>query len=108
MSAASDASWVAALFAVDPVGLAGVLVRSQVQPARDQWLQLLRELLPAGGVHRIPFNISDGRLLGGLDLAATLKANRPVAERGVLAASDGGARGSLRESSGACWDRCLR
>lgn len=90
MSAASDASWVAALFAVDPVGLAGVLVRSQVQPARDQWLQLLRELLPAGGVHRIPFNISDGRLLGGLDLAATLKANRPVAERGVLAASDGG------------------
>ena len=32
----------------------------------------------------------DGRLLGGLDLAATLKAGRPVAERGLLAEADGG------------------
>ncbi|MFY7960971.1 MAG: magnesium chelatase subunit D, partial [Elsteraceae bacterium] len=32
----------------------------------------------------------DGRLLGGLDLAATLQAGRPIAERGLLAEVDGG------------------
>jgi magnesium chelatase subunit D len=92
MSAAGDAALVASLFAVDPVGTGGVCLRSQVHPARDQWLQLLRALLPVDSpLRRIPFSIGDGRLLGGLDLVATLKAKRPVAERGVLAASDGGA-----------------
>jgi magnesium chelatase subunit D len=91
MSAASDASLIAALLAVDPAGLGGVCLRSQVHPLRDQWVHLLRELLPAGTpLRRIPCNIADGRLLGGLDLAATLRANRPIAERGVLAESDGG------------------
>jgi magnesium chelatase subunit D len=91
MSAVHDASLAASLFAVDPVGTGGVCVRSLVSPARDQWLQLLRDLLPSGTpLRRIPFNIADGRLLGGLDLVATLKANRPIAESGVLALSDGG------------------
>lgn len=87
----NDAALVAALFAVDPVGTGGVCLRSPVHPARDQWLHLLRGLLPpATALRRIPCNIEDGRLLGGLDLVATLKANRPVAERGALAATDGG------------------
>jgi magnesium chelatase subunit D len=91
MNAAHEAAMVASLFAVDPAGTGGVCLRSQVHPARDQWLQLLRELLPEGTpLRRIPFNIPDGRLLGGLDLAATLQANRPIAERGVLAVCDGG------------------
>jgi magnesium chelatase subunit D len=91
VSAAEDASLAASLFAVDPAGLGGVCLRSPVQPARTQWLELLRGLLPpAVAVRRIPFNIADDRLLGGLDLTATLRANRPVAERGALAASDGG------------------
>jgi magnesium chelatase subunit D len=91
MSAADDASLAASLFAVDPAGIGGVCVRSPVSPARDQWLQLLRDLLPPGTpLRRIPFNIADGRLLGGLDLIATLKANRPIAESGVLAMSDRG------------------
>ena len=34
-------------------------------------------------------HITDSRLLGGLDLAATLRAGRPVAERRLLADSDG-------------------
>ena len=33
---------------------------------------------------------ADSRLLGGLDLNATLRAGRPVAERGLLAEADGG------------------
>jgi magnesium chelatase subunit D len=91
MSVVDDAAMVAALFAVDPVGTGGVCLHSQVQPMRELWLELLHDLLPAAApIKRIPCNISDGRLLGGLDLAATLKTNRPVAEQGVLAASDGG------------------
>ncbi len=91
MSAAGDAALAASLFAVDPAGLGGVCLRSLVQPARADWLMMLRSLLPAAlPLRRVPFNIADGRLLGGLDLAATLRANRPIAERGVLAASDGG------------------
>ncbi|MGD0503650.1 MAG: magnesium chelatase subunit D [Steroidobacteraceae bacterium] len=91
MSAAQDAAWAAALFAVDPAGLGGVCLHSLVQPARIQWLEMLRDLLPpAVPVRRIPFNISDGGLLGGLDLTATLASNRPIAARGALAATDGG------------------
>ena len=91
MSAAGDTALAASLFAVDPVGLGGVCLRSLAQPARANWLEMLRALLPSTApLRRIPFNIADGRLLGGLDLVATLRANRPVAERGVLAAADGG------------------
>jgi magnesium chelatase subunit D len=91
VSAAGDAALAASLLAVDPAGLGGVCLRSLVQPARGDWLTMLRSLLPAAlPMRRIPFNIADGRLLGGLDLAATLRANRPIVERGVLAASDGG------------------
>ncbi len=91
MSAAGDAALAASLFAVDPAGLGGVCLRSLVQPARSDWLEMLRDLLPSAvPLRRMPFNIADGRLLGGLDLVATLRANRPVAERGVLASSDGG------------------
>ncbi len=91
MSTPGDAALVAALFAVDPAGTGGVCIRSLVHPARDQWLQLLRDLLPADtAFRRVPFNIADGRLLGGLDLAATIQTQRLVAERGVLSAADGG------------------
>jgi magnesium chelatase subunit D len=90
VNAADDASLAASVFAVDPAGLGGVCLRSLVQPARAQWLDIVRDLLPGAPVRRIPCNIADGRLLGGLDLTATLRANRPIAERGVLAATDGG------------------
>jgi Mg-chelatase subunit ChlI len=39
---------------------------------------------------KIPLHCSESRLLGGLDLAATLRAGRPVAERGLLQECDGG------------------
>jgi magnesium chelatase subunit D len=81
----------AALFAVDPIGSAGISVRALPGPVRDLWLDLLRELLPADKpFRRIPLHIADGRLLGGLDLSATLRAGRPIAERGLLAEADGG------------------
>ena len=86
-----DAALAAALFAVDPFGTGGVALRSLSGPVRDRWLQLLREYLPSGAPFRkLPIHVTDGRLLGGLDLAATLRTGRPVAERGILAEADGG------------------
>lgn len=87
----ADATVTAALFAVDPAGLGGVALRAAAGPVRDQWLALLRQLLPAGTPQRrIPLNTTDASLLGGLDLAATLQCGRPVAQPGVLAQADGG------------------
>lgn len=81
----------AALFAIDPSGLQGILLRGQPGPARDQWLLQLRSLLPAGTPwRRLPVSVSDDRLLGGVDLSATLKRGRLVVERGLLAESHEG------------------
>ena len=85
----ADAVLAAALLAVDPAGLGGVALRAQAGPVRDRWLARAAELLP-GTLRRVPLHINDERLLGGLDLAATLKAGRPVAQRGLLAEADGG------------------
>ena len=87
----SDAVSAAQLFAVDPIGTGGVLVRSRAGPVRDRWLAILRgALLPSRPLRHLPLHIADGRLLGGLDLNATLLAGRPVAEHGLLAEADGG------------------
>lgn len=86
-----EAVGVAALFAVDPVGTGGVLLRSRAGPLRERWLGFLEQLLPPSAPRRrVPLNVADSRLLGGLDLAATLTAGRAVVERGILADSDGG------------------
>lgn len=86
----SDAATAAQLFAVDPVGTGGVLVRSRAGPVRERWLTMLRAAVPISQpLKRLPLHIADGRLLGGLDLNATLLAGRPVAERGLLAEADG-------------------
>ncbi|WP_232630521.1 magnesium chelatase subunit D, partial [Methylobacterium sp. Leaf118] len=84
-----EALRVLTLFAADPHGLGGIVVRSGAGPVRDVWLDLLRARL-AGPVRRLPPGIGDDRLIGGLDLPATLRAGRPVAQRGVLAEVDGG------------------
>ncbi len=81
----------ASLFAVDPVGTGGVVIRALPGPARDGWLQCLNGLLPQGTpLRRVPLHINDERLLGGLDLSATLQAGRPIAQQGVLTLADGG------------------
>lgn len=86
-----DAVLAAVLMTVDPVGTGGVSLRALPGPVRDQWLSIMRDLQPAGTPQRrVPLHVSDGRLLGGLDLAATLNAGRPVAERGLLVEADGG------------------
>jgi magnesium chelatase subunit D len=86
-----DAILAAALLAVDPAGLGGAALRSGPGPARDRWLHALREALaPGAPIAKIPAHIGDERLLGGLDLALTLSAGRPIAQRGLLSDCDGG------------------
>ena len=87
----ADASLAAALVAVDPHGLAGVSLRSRAGPVRERWIEMLRTLLPAHTpIRKMPLHVKDERLFGGLDLAATLKAGRPVVQRGLFAEADGG------------------
>ena len=90
-SAWADAAWALTLFAADPVGLGGIAVRAGAGPVRDHFLTLLHDLLPLGTpIRRLPLHAGDDRLLGGLDLAATLRAGRPVVQKGLLAEADGG------------------
>lgn len=87
----SDALLAIALFAADPAGLGGIALRARAGPVRERWLQLLASALtPARKLCRVPAHIDDDRLLGGLDLAASLQAGRPVVQAGLLAQADGG------------------
>ena len=79
-----DALIAAQLCAIDP-GLGGMVLRGGDGDVHDA-------IVAAVGlsVRKIPVHIDDERLLGGLDLAATLAADRPVARKGLLAEADGG------------------
>ena len=83
------ASLAAAVFAVDPLG-SGVLVRAGAGPARDELMTRIAGALAPMRLSRAPADIADDRLIGGLDVAATLRAGKPIAETGVLAAAHGG------------------
>ena len=84
-----DALLAARLFAADPIGMGGVIVRAGAGPVRDAWLACLADRLP-DPPRRMPASIGEDRLLGGIDLSATLAAGRPIAQRGLLSESDGG------------------
>lgn len=87
----SDAMLAAAVFSAAPSRFGGIAIRGQPGPVRDKLLAFLTGLLPCSApVRRVPLNIPDSRLLGGLDLAATLQSGRAIAERGLLSQADGG------------------
>jgi len=80
-----------ALLAVDPEGLGGVVMLRPSHAAAARWTQALRTLM--GGevpLRRLPIHATDDRVLGGLDLSATLATGRRVVMRGVLAEAHGG------------------
>ena len=79
----ADAGLAAALLAVDP-GLGGAVLRARAGPARDAWMEMFARLAADRPMVRVPPGIEDDRLLGGLDLAATLAAGRPVRSAGLL------------------------
>ena len=85
----ADAATAAALIAIDPAGLVGAIIRARPGDVRDRWVAHLAALMD-GPKRRLPIGVDEDRLLGGLDLTATLQAGRAVAQRGVLAEADGG------------------
>jgi magnesium chelatase subunit D len=90
-SAWFDAQTTAALLAIDPHGLGGICVKSQFGPIRDAWFAFLEtQIAPGAHFQKIPLQIQDEQLLGGLDLEATLQYGKPVYSTGLLAKSHGG------------------
>ena len=80
----AQARLAAALLAVDP-GLRGVVLTARAGPARDAWLEYYKSLADEDAVwRRIPAAVNDEALLGGIDLAATLKTGRAVQRAGLL------------------------
>lgn len=91
LPANSDAAWAAALLAVDCHGLGGAVLRGRPDGARDAWLDELRSMQSDRAPwRRVPTHVDDDRLLGGLDIAASLRAGRAVVASGLLAEADGG------------------
>jgi magnesium chelatase subunit D len=85
----SDATYAGILLAVDPA-LTGIRVLGWSGPARDLWVRRVTGLRPNAVIRKMPVGISEDRLLGGLDLAATLAAGRAVNGTGILAESQDG------------------
>ena len=74
-------------FALDPVLLGGVWLRAPHGPVRDRWLA---EMAALGGPGvRIPTHVDDERLMGGLDLSASLRSGSAVAQSGLLSRAHG-------------------
>jgi magnesium chelatase subunit D len=87
----ADLLLTARLFAVDPAGLGGVVIAGGPGAVRDIWVDHLSAVLPPDSpIRRMPSGIADDRLIGGVDLVATLASGRPVLQRGLLAEADGG------------------
>ncbi|UIJ73272.1 magnesium chelatase subunit D [Aurantimonas sp. HBX-1] len=77
------------LFAVDPA--VGLWLRARPGFARDSLIARLAALLPADEpFRRMPAGCAPDALAGGVDLAATLAAGRPIARAGLLAATHRG------------------
>jgi magnesium chelatase subunit D len=90
-SAWFDAQTTAALLAIDPHGLGGICVKSQFGSIRDAWFAFMQmQIAPGIQFQKIPLQIQDEQLLGGLDLEATLSYGKPIYSLGLLAKSHGG------------------
>ena len=76
------------LLQVDPYGLGGVWLKAGYSPARQIWLKQLQAL--GLRVMRMPHHIDQERMLGGIDLSATLAQGHVVEQMGLLAQADQG------------------
>ncbi|MFK7964587.1 MAG: magnesium chelatase subunit D [Burkholderiaceae bacterium] len=86
-----DAFQAACLLAIDPQSFGGIRVRAGAGPVRDYWLQCLLALWPdPPQVRRVPASVEPDRLVGGLDLPATLSSGKPVLQAGLLSELNGG------------------
>ena len=87
----ADAHLAALLLALHPQGLGGVRLQGPADERREHWLKCLRSGCAATTPWlRLPLHTDDDRLLGGLDLGATLQRGTVVAQQGLLSRCDGG------------------
>ncbi|MCS6782188.1 MAG: magnesium chelatase ATPase subunit D [Gloeomargarita sp. SKYBB_i_bin120] len=78
------------LLAVNPL-LAGAAIAAKAGSGKSTLVRALAALLPEGTPFvELPLNITEDRLIGGLDLEATLIKGVPVLAAGVLAQAHGG------------------
>ena len=78
------------MLAVDP-GLGGVVIPAAVGSGKSTLARAFAELLPAECPFvELPLNVTEDRLIGGIDLEATLARGQRVVQRGLLAQADGG------------------
>ena len=82
-----DAVLAARLFALAPSTFKGMVLRGG-SPAREALVAALGETVT---LRRMPGHVDDERLLGGIDLAASLSAGRPVRQTGLIEEARGGA-----------------
>ena len=82
-----DAVLAARLFALAPATFKGMVLRGS-SPAREALVTALGEAVT---LKRMPGHIDDERLLGGIDLAASLSAARPIRQTGLIEEARGGA-----------------
>ncbi|WP_285713347.1 magnesium chelatase subunit D [Erythrobacter oryzae] len=82
-----DAVLAARLFLLAPGTFKGLTLRGS-SPAREALVAALGEVLP---LRRLPGHVDDERLLGGIDLAASLSAGRPIRQTGLIEEARGGA-----------------
>lgn len=82
-----DALLAARLVTLAPSNLGGIALRG-AGPSRDAVIAALGDVMP---LRRLPGHIDDERLLGGIDIAASLAAGHPVQQAGLLDEARGGA-----------------
>jgi magnesium chelatase subunit D len=87
----SDAQMALHLFVRNPSLFGGIVLRGD-GPVRDEMVAYAREAISKfGPVAKIPSNVDTDRLLGGLDLTATLATGQSVIRAGLLDSAAGGA-----------------
>jgi magnesium chelatase subunit D len=82
-----DAVLAARLFVLAPQVFKGMVLRGS-SPAREALVAALGDAIP---LRRLPGHVDDERLLGGIDLAASLSAGKPVRQSGLIEEARGGA-----------------
>ncbi|WP_240624692.1 magnesium chelatase subunit D [Aurantiacibacter odishensis] len=89
MDPLADALLAVRLFALAPRQLGGITLRG-AGPARDLLLDAMGKAMPDRAFRRLPANIDDERLMGGIDIAASLTAGESVRQSGLLREARGG------------------
>lgn len=77
------------LLAISP-RIGGVLIRGEKGTAKSTAARALARLLPSGQLRTLALGATADRVLGGLDLEATLATGEPQLQPGLLAGCNGG------------------